>query len=54
MEMVLKEYVKPIIELHEIQVGENGSKSGVSELGYTFEKVFLHSLINFNDSTSED
>jgi len=54
MEMALKEYVKPIIEVQEMQLSESNIDHIVGDPKYIFENVLLHNRVFSGDFMSEE
>ena len=54
MEMAMKEYVKPIIKIHDIQVGDDKNKSKAGEINKSLDYGFICKIINNNNAVFED
>ena len=52
--MALKEYVKPIIEVQEMQLSESNIDHIVGDPKYIFENVLLHNRVFSGDFMSEE
>jgi hypothetical protein len=54
MDMGMKEYVKPSIEIHDIQVRDYRSKSRSGEIIKSMEYGFIYNIISKYNSVFED
>ena len=54
METAMKEYVKPIIKIYDIQVGDDKNKSKADEINTSLDYGFIYKIINNYNAVIED